>query len=200
MITVGVTGSIGMGKSTAARMLRALKIPVHCSDEAVHELLGPHGAGVAAVEAAFPGSRDRKSGATDRAALLRSLGRDHAQWDRLERVLHPLVRERQQRFLRAQRVSGAALVALDIPLLFETGAETRLDYTICVTAPRFLQKMRLRARASFQPQDLDFRLARQLPDREKRRRADFVVQTGLGRAHTFRALRRIVRQLKARSS
>ncbi len=196
MIVIGVTGSMGMGKTSTTNMLRSMGFPVHCSDQAVHGLLARGGAGVAPVTALFPVAYDKKSGAIDRARLRRALGNDHAKWDELESVLHPLVRNTQQRFLKAQKSQGAEIAVLDIPLLFETGAEQRLDYTICVTAPPFIQEQRLNARGSADLEDRAFRLARQMPDEQKRRYADFVVHTGLGLAYTHEELRGIIRRIR----
>lgn len=201
MIVLGLTGSIGMGKSTAANMLRSMRVPVSNADAVVHALLAPGGAGVAPVLAAFPGAKARPKdggiGGVDRKALRSQLGSDDGRWDKLEHVLHPLVRQVQEQFVQAQRLMGAKVVALDIPLLFETGGEDRFDYMICVTAPWFVQGQRLRARPGFSADDLAFRLLRQFTDAEKRARADFIVQTGLGRGYTYRTLQGIVRALKA---
>jgi dephospho-CoA kinase len=175
MIVVGLTGSVGMGKSTAAGMLRRLGVPVHDADATVHRLMAPGGAAVARVAEAFPGVL--RHGAIDRAALGAKVFGDGVALKRLERILHPLVRLDERRFLRRWRARRAPLVTLDVPLLFETRGERRCDYVIVVTAPLAI-------------------LAKQMPDAEKRRRADFVVPSGRGRAVTWRALARIVRELK----
>jgi dephospho-CoA kinase len=191
MIVLGLTGSIGMGKSSAAAALRRLGVPVHDADAEVHRLQAPGGAALPAIAAAFPGAVE--GGRLDRARLRAMLQADPAGWPRLEAIVHPLVREAEQRFLAraaARRVKG---VVLDIPLLFEGGGEARCDATIVVSAPPFIQRARVLRRPGMTPGQLDAMLARQMPDAEKRRRADFVVPTGLDRRQTLRALRKILR-------
>jgi dephospho-CoA kinase len=196
MIILGLTGSLGMGKSTAAGMFRRLGVPVHDSDAAVHRLLGRRGAAVAAVAAAFPGVT-RADGAVDRPALGARVFGDGAALKRLERILHPLVRRSQQRFLAAARARRAPLVVLDVPLLFETGGERRCDAVAVVSAPAFLQRRRVLARPGMSEERFRSVLAKQMPDWEKRRRADFVLPSGLGRAVTFRRIKRLVAGLLA---
>jgi dephospho-CoA kinase len=198
MIVVGLTGSIGMGKSTAAALLRRLGVPVHDADAAVHRLLGRGGAAVKAVAAAFPGTA-RKAG-IDRAALGRRVFGDAASLRRLEDILHPLVRADTDRFLRRMAARRVPLVVLDIPLLFESGGARRCDAVIVVSAPAFLQRARVLARPGMSEARLAAILAKQMPDGEKRRRADFVVPTGLGRRLTLRRLAEIVRVLSANPS
>jgi dephospho-CoA kinase len=198
MIVVGLTGSIGMGKSTAAALLRRLGVPVHDADAAVHRLLGRGGAAVKAVAAAFPGTA-RKAG-IDRAALGRRVFGDAASLRRLEDILHPLVRADTDRFLRRMAARRVPLVVLDIPLLFESGGARRCDAIIVVSAPAFLQRARVLARPGMSEARLAAILAKQMPDGEKRRRADFVVPTGLGRRLTLRRLAEIVRVLSANPS
>ncbi len=194
MIVVGLTGSIGMGKSTAAAVLRRAGIPVHDADAAVHVLFARDGAAVAPVEAAFPGvARD---GAIDRRALGARVFGDPAALARLEAIVHPLVRARSRAFLRAAALRRAPLVVLDVPLLFEAGRAADCDAVIVVSAPPFLQAQRVLRRPGMTPARLRDILARQMPDREKRRRADFVVATGLGRRLSLRALLRAVRLLR----
>jgi dephospho-CoA kinase len=187
---LGLTGSIGMGKTTAARMLRRLGVPVHDSDATVHRLLGRGGAAVPLIEREFPGSV--REGAVNRAALGAIVFRDKTALHRLEAILHPLVQRSQRRFLASCASHGIPVAVLDIPLLYETGAERRVDAVIVVTAPPAIQRSRVLARPGMTPEKLAGILSRQIPDREKRRRADFVVATSLGRAHTLRGLRRIV--------
>lgn len=198
MIVIGLTGSIGMGKTTAGNMLRDMGVPVHCSDEAVHELLRQGGAGVQPVLMVFleAWGKDRKE--IDRRKLREILDRDHGKWDELEDVLHPLVIERQQAFLKAQQGQGVRMAALDIPLLFETGAENRVDFTVCVSAPGFVQRHRVLSRSGMEEDYLEFLLSRQMPDAEKRRRADFIVQTGLGLSYTRRQLENVLRRIDRR--
>lgn len=197
MRILGLTGSIGMGKSTAASMLRALGLPVHDSDAVVHLLLGKGGKAVAAVEAAFPGMV--KDGAVDRKALGAKVFGQPAELRRLEAILHPLVREAERRFLQRCRQARHDVVVLDIPLLFETGGEKRCDGVVVVTAPQFLQSQRVMQRPGMTEARFRQILASQMPDREKRRRADWVVDTGCGRRLTLAALARIVCALKNRS-
>ncbi|WP_142849175.1 dephospho-CoA kinase [Telmatospirillum sp. J64-1] len=190
MIILGLTGSIGMGKSTAARQLRSLGLPVHDADATVHRLLGKGGAAVPAIDTAFPGVV--REGAVDRQELGRRVFGDPPALRRLEKILHPMVREAERRFLARCARRGVPMVVLDVPLLFETGGEKRCDAVIVVTAPRFLQTQRVMRRPGMTLEKLDSIRAKQMPDGEKRRRADFVVNTGLGYAQSLRQLRRIV--------
>lgn len=196
LIIAGLTGSIGMGKSMATAMLRDMNIPVHCSDEAVHDLLAPGGDAVHAVLASFPSVRDAKGG-INRSALGAIIFPDAQKKKQLEDILHPLVVASQRRFISEQMRLGTDLVVLDIPLLYETGAEQRVDKVIVVTAPAFIQRQRVLKRPGMTAEKFESILRSQIPDREKRRRADFTVQTGIGRAHTRHALSRIIKQLKA---
>jgi dephospho-CoA kinase len=199
MIVLGLTGSIGMGKSTAAAMLRRLGVPVHDADATVHRLLGPGGGAVAPVARAFPGGviEDARTGRTriDRAALGRLVFADSAALHRLEAILHPLVRADERRFRRRMQARHVPLIVLDIPLLFESGGDRRCDATLVVTAPARIQRARVMARQGMTEERFAAILAKQMPDAEKRRRADFVVQTGLGRNATLRRLAAIVRLL-----
>lgn len=186
-----LTGSIGMGKSTAAAQLRRLGLPVHDADAAVHRLLAKDGAAVPAVAAAFPGVVD--DGAVDRKALGARVFGDETALRRLEAILHPLVHAEEKRFLAAAARRGARIAILDIPLLFETGGEGRCDAVVVVTAPAFLQAQRVLRRPGMTGERLAAILARQMPDAAKRRRADFVVPTGLGRRESLRRLGAVVR-------
>lgn len=198
MKIIGLTGSIGMGKSTAAAMLRRLGLPVHDADAAVHRLMAKGGGAVAAVEAAFPGvTRD---GAVDRKLLGARVLNDDRAMKRLESILHPLVRAEALAFLAKQARLRRPLVVLDIPLLFETGGERLCDAVIVVTAPPCVQRLRVLRRPGMTEQKMQAIMARQLPDAQKRRRADFVVQTGLGKLHSLRQLAAIVRLLRAGAS
>lgn len=196
MKIIGLTGSIGMGKSFATAVLRGMGVPVHCSDEAVHELLGPDGAAVEAVAAVFPGVIDRRDNSIDRKALGALVFGHDENRKKLEAVIHPLVVAAQQRFIAAQSQRREPLVVLDIPLLYETGADARVDKVIVVSAPGFIQRQRVMMRPGMTKEKFEAIRATQMPDAEKRRRADFVVQTGIGRACTRRALTRIIQQLK----
>ena len=195
MFILGLTGSIGMGKSTVADMFRRLGVPVHDADAEVHALLGPGGAAVAGVAQAFDGvvTGVGASARVDRKALGAKVFDDAEALARLEAILHPMVREREGRFLRRVRRQGRKVAVLDVPLLFETGGETRCDATVVVSAPAFVQQARVLARPGMTRERLTQILARQTPDAEKRRRADFVVATGLGKATTLRAVAAIVR-------
>lgn len=199
MKILGLTGSIGMGKSTAAAMLRRLGVPVHDADAVVHRLFEPGGAAVPPVAAAFAGVVE--DGRVDRTELGRRVFGDPGAMARLEAIVHPLVRAAERRFLDIHRRRNTALVVLDIPLLFETGGERRADRVAVVSCPAFLQAQRVLRRPGMSPERLAAIRARQMPDAEKRRRADFVVPTGIGRRETLRRLRRIVTLMScARSS
>lgn len=191
MVIVGLTGSIGMGKSTAARVLRRLGLPVHDSDGTVHRLLQPGGAGVAPVAAAFPEAA--RADGIDRRALAALVFGNQEALSRLEGILHPLVRRQAVRFLHGAARRRAPVAVLDVPLLFETGGAGRCDLVAVVSAPEFLQRQRVLRRPGMTPDRLAAILARQTPDREKRRRADIVVPTGLGRRTSLLALKRAVR-------
>lgn len=191
MIVLGLTGSIGMGKSTAAKMFAEAGVPVHDSDEAVHRLYA--GKAAPLVEAAFPGTT--RSGAVDRAALAERVLGDAAALKRLEAVIHPLVRADADAFLAEHRAAGAPLAVLDIPLLFETGGRNRVDKVVVVTAPPEVQRARVLARPGMNEEKLASILARQVPDTEKRRRADFVIDTGQGFDATRAAVKAIIAEL-----
>jgi dephospho-CoA kinase len=194
MIVLGLTGSIGMGKSTAAAALRRLGVPVHDADAEVHRLLRRDKPTISAVEAAFPGvSRD---GAIDRGELGRRVFGDAAALSRLEAILHPRVRQAEKQFLRRASAARAPIAVLDIPLLFETGGERRCDATIVLSAPMFIQAGRVLRRPRMTRSRLAAILSRQMPDAEKRRRADFVVSTGLDRRSSLHALAEVVRVLR----
>lgn len=194
MIVLGLTGSIGMGKSTAAKMLRRMGVPVHEADKAIHRLL--RGSAVKPVQKAFPSAVRR--GRIDRAELGRLVFNDKAALKRLEAILHPLVRRTSARWLGVQRRAGKKLAVLDIPLLFEAGREKECDAVIVVSAPPDVQKARVLARPGMTPAKLKGILARQMSDAEKRKRADFVVPTR-SEAETERLLRRIVARYKGKS-
>lgn len=204
MRILGLTGSIGMGKSTAAAMLRRLGLPVHDADAAVHALLGSGGRAVKAVAAAFPDVESQgvesqgveKAGAIDRKALGARVFDRPAEMRRLEAILHPMVREAEAAFLRRCRATRRNLAVLDIPLLYETGGEKRCDRVVVLTAPQFLQKQRVLKRANMSAARFAQILGQQMPDAEKRRRADWVVETGLGRRPTLVALMRVVRRMR----
>lgn len=175
MIIVGLTGSIGMGKSTVAAMFAEEGAPGFDSDAAVHALYAAGGAAVAPVEAAFPGVV--KDGAIDRVALSVRVVGDAEAIRRLEEIVHPLVRQAQMQFLQDQRDAGTAVVILDIPLLFEGSGAKFVDRTVVVSAPAAVQRARVLARPGMSVEKFEAILARQMPDAEKRARADFVIDT-----------------------
>lgn len=175
MIIVGLTGSIGMGKSTVAQMFAEEGAPGFDSDAAVHALYAPGGAAVAPVEAAFPGVT--KDGTIDRVALSARVVGNAEAIKRLEEIVHPLVRAAQTQFLQEQRDVGTAVVVLDIPLLFEGGGAKLVNKTVVVSAPADVQRARVLARPGMTVEKFEAILARQMPDAEKRARADFVIDT-----------------------
>jgi dephospho-CoA kinase len=195
MMVLGLTGSIGMGKSTAANTFRRLHVPVFDADAAVHRLQARGGAAVRPIEAAFPGTT--REGRVDREALRRRVLGDPAALTRLERIVHPLVRRAERRFLAAARRRGEPLAVLDIPLLFETRGEGRVDRVIVVSAPAAVQRARVLARRGMTEERLAAILARQMPDALKRKKADYVVRTGLSRHAAQRHIRAIVRDLRS---
>jgi len=198
MIVVGLTGSIGMGKSTAAALLRRLGIPVYDADRAVHQLLARGGGAVLAVAARFPAVV--RAGAVDRAALGRIVFADPAQLRALEAIVHPLVLVAQRRFLAAQARRRTRLVVLDIPLLFEAGSDRRCAAVLVVSAPSFIQSQRVLRRPGMTAEQFAGILAKQMPDLEKRRRADLVIPTGLGKRLTLTRLSRAIARLETRGS
>ena len=196
MMIVGLTGSIGMGKSTAARMLRQMGVPVYDADAAVHALQAPGGAALPPIEVAFPGVV--KNGVLDRQALgARVFGNKQA-LRKLEAIVHPLVGQRQRAFLKRAARRGEKLVVLDIPLLFEGLGDRRVDATLVVSAPVFLQRHRVMARPGMTADRLDGILRQQVPDVLKRHKADIVIPTGLGLAPTRLALEKAVAELRTR--
>jgi len=188
-----------MGKSTAAATLRRLGVVVFDADYTVHHLLAPEGAAVVRVSAAFPDVRG-ETGGIDRELLGRRVFGDPAALERLEHILHPMVEAAEKRFLDRARTRREPIAVLDIPLLFETGSDRRCDYVLVVSAPTFVQRQRVLRRPGMTAIRLTAILEKQMPDREKRRRADFVVSTGTGRNVTLRRLRAIVRLLRGENS
>jgi dephospho-CoA kinase len=193
MVVIGLTGSIGMGKSTTAQFFAEAGVPVHDADLAVHRLYAGEAAPL--IEQAFPGTT--APGGVDRAELgKRVLGNDEA-LHALESIVHPLVRREEARFLGEAERAGATLAVLDIPLLFETGAQERVDAVVVVTAPAEIQRARAFQRADMTEGKFQALLARQLPDAEKRRRADFVVDTSSGFDSARAQVRAIVEAARA---
>ena len=193
MKIIGLTGGIGMGKSTASAAFRRARLPVFDADAEVHRLQGPGGAAVAPIGRAFPGVV--VDGAIDRPRLRAAAIQDKAAMTTLERILHPMVRAAERRFLAAARRANARAAVLDIPLLLETRGERRVDLVVVVSAPPAVQRARVRARRRMTDAQITAIIARQMPDREKRRRAGLVVQTGLSRYHGNRILRLMIRRL-----
>jgi dephospho-CoA kinase len=176
MKILGLTGSIGMGKSTTAKLFAEAGVPVYDADATVHRIY--QGEAVPAIEAAFPGTTS--DGKVDRAKLSAKVVHDPAAMQRLEQTVHPMLRSYHQKFLDDAEQAGAPVVVMDVPLLFETGGEKRVDAVVVVTTAPELQRERILARGTMTAETLDAILARQTPDAEKRRRADFVVDTSHG--------------------
>lgn len=195
MIVVGLTGSIGMGKSTTAKMFAEAGVPVHDSDEAVHRLYT--GAAAPLVEAAFPGTT--VDGVVDRPKLSRAVLGNPSAMKTLERVVHPLVRADADAFVENNRRKGTPLIVLDIPLLFETGGRTRVDKVVVVTAPPEVQRARVLARPGMTSEKFAAILANQVPDEEKRRLADFIIDTGKGIVAAQEEVHRIIDVLKSKA-
>jgi dephospho-CoA kinase len=176
MFVLGLTGSLGMGKTTTARFFAEAGVPVHDADAVVHRLY--EGTAVAAIEAAFPGTT--ANGQVDRITLAARVLGDSAALKRLEAIVHPLVHEAERRLLAEAEAAGEKVAVLDIPLLFETGGDQRVDAVAVVSAPPEVQTARVLERAGMTMEKLEAILAQQMPDAEKRRRADFVVDTSQG--------------------
>jgi dephospho-CoA kinase len=187
MFIIGLTGSIAMGKTTTARLFAEEGVPVHDADAAVHKLY--EGAAAGLIEAAFSGAT--KDGKVDRVALGKQVVGNPPALQRLEAIVHPLVREAETKFLHEAERQGARIVVLDIPLLFETGGEGRVDATVVVSAPAEMQRARVLERG-VSLERLEALLARQMPDEEKRRRADFVVDSAHGIEHARDQVRQIL--------
>jgi dephospho-CoA kinase len=197
MKVIGLTGGIGMGKSTAAGAFRRAHLPVFDADAAVHRLQAPGGAALPAIDAAYPGTVETIEGrrTLNRAALRAAVIGDAAALRRLEAIVHPLVARERTRFIALARRRRARAAVLDVPLLLETGGERDVDLVVVVSAPRAIQLQRVRRRRKMSAAQADAVIARQMPDAEKRRRADLVVRTGLSRAHALRPLRRLILEL-----
>ncbi|NQW11907.1 MAG: dephospho-CoA kinase [Alphaproteobacteria bacterium] len=194
MIVLGLTGSIGMGKSTAAGMLRRLGLPVHDADATVHRLMERGGAAVAPIAAVFPDVV--MDGRVDRPLLGARVFEDPPALARLEAIVHPLIGWETMTFLARCRRCRARLVVLDVPLLLEGRGHERCDLVTVISAPRFIQRQRVLGRAGMTESRLRAILAKQMPDAEKRRRADVVIHSGLGRASTVRQLTKLARRLQ----
>lgn len=196
MKIVGLTGSIGMGKTTAAALFRRRGVPVYDADRAVHKLSEKGGRAVPAIARAFPGAV--KDGAVDRKALGALVFNDAKALKKLESILHPLVAEERTAFLRRQRARRVPVVVLDIPLLFETGGERLCDQIVVVSAPAFLQTARVMKRPGMTAEKLAGILSHQMPDYEKRRRADRIIPTGMGKRTALGMIDRLLADLRRR--
>jgi dephospho-CoA kinase len=194
MLIVGLTGSIGMGKSTVARRFVALGVPVIDADALVHELYAS--TAVAPIEAAFPGAT--AGGRVDRQILAAQLLADPAGFKRLEAIVHPLVFAAEKERLAVAKAAGHPMAVLEIPLLFETGGDKRVDVTVVVSAPAEMQRQRVLARPGMTAEKFAQILARQMPDEEKRRRATYVVDTGTEITATEAQIDRLVLELRSR--
>ncbi len=191
MRILGLTGSIGMGKSTTAKLFMEAGVPVYDADAAVHKIY--EGEAAPAVEAAFPGTT--VDGKVDRAKLSAKVVHDPAAIKQLEQIVHPMLGASRQKFLAAAEQSGAPVVVMDIPLLYETGGEKRVDAVVVVSTSAEAQRERILARGTMTSEALDAILARQLPDAEKRKRADFVVDTSHGLDPVRAAIRDILAEV-----
>jgi dephospho-CoA kinase len=198
MFVLGLTGSIAMGKSTASQSFRSFGVPVFDADAVVHRLFAPGGAALAAVGATFPGCVD-PAGGIDRAALARQVFGDAVALARLEALVHPLVRRAERAFLERCAAARRPLAVLDVPLLYETGGERLVDAVAVVSAPAFLQAQRVLSRAGMSIERLAAIRRRQTSDVEKRRRADFVISTGLDRRHSVAAIAGIIDRVRGRA-
>ncbi len=194
MKTIGLTGGIGMGKSTVAGAFRRARVPVFDADAVVRAVQAPGGAALPGIAVLLPDAV--RDGVLDRPALRRAVAADPALLRSLERIVHPLVRRAQARFLARARRRGAPLAVLDVPLLLETGADRACDLVLVVSAPRALQLHRVRQRRGMDEAEAAALIARQMPDREKRRRADLVIRTGLSRSHGLGQIRRLLARLR----
>jgi len=192
MLVLGLTGSIGMGKSTTAKLFVEAGVPVYDADATVHQLY--EGEAAAAIEAAFPGTT--VNGKVDRTLLSPKVVHDADAMKRLESIVHPMLRAHHQKFLEDAERSGAPVAVVDIPLLYETGRENRVDAVVVVTTAPETQRERILARDGMTPEKLDAILTRQLPDAEKRKRADFVVDTSHGLEPVRAQIREILEQVR----
>ncbi|MDR6103735.1 dephospho-CoA kinase [Agrobacterium larrymoorei] len=194
MIVIGLTGSIGMGKTTTARLFAEEGVPVCDSDALVHELYETDA--IAPIAAVFP--KTVREGKVDRAILSQMLRENPAQFSVLENIVHPLVRARQDAFILEQRAKGMAVALLDIPLLFETKAETRVDVVVVVSCAPDIQRERVLSRPGMTEAKFAMILARQMPDADKRRKADFVIDTGRGIEDAKAQVRSVLQALSRR--
>ena len=193
MIVLGLTGSVGMGKSAVAKMARDMGIPTYSADEAVHDVLDKGGCAVAPVAKAFP--ETLKRGKIDRKLLGGAVFGKPEKLRRLEEIIHPLITKAEKDFLREARRAKARAALLEIPLLFETGAERRCDLVLCASAPRAVQKARVLKRPNMDVKKFRALLKRQMPNAEKCKRADYRIPTGVSLAETRKYVRRLFEEL-----
>jgi dephospho-CoA kinase len=199
MIIIGLTGSIGMGKTTASRMFAQMGCAIHNSDAAVHAALSSKGEAFEAVALSFPEAWDKKKHVIKRDVLAKIIFSDEAKRRTLENILHPIVQQDQKKFIQKQkRLLGreSNVVVLDIPLLFETGAQTRVDYTVTVSAPYAIQRRRVLARSNMTFEKFETILKTQMSDIEKCKKSDFIVPTGMGLAYSYREISKILKEIK----
>ncbi len=190
MVIIGLTGSIGMGKTTVARQFASLGAKICSADGCVHKLMSKGGAAVSQVQKYFPTAVN--NGEVDRKILGQIVFTDKEKLKALENILHPLVRQMEDDFVINVKRLGTKIVVLDIPLLFETGGHTRVDFTVVVSAPAFIQRQRVMARKNMTAEKFERIIANQMQDLEKRRHADFIIPTGLGKAYSFMAVKELV--------
>ena len=195
---IGLTGSIGMGKTETGKLFSRLGIPVYGADDVVHRLYDQDGAAVEVIAREFPGTV--RDGRVMREALANRIAADEDGFRRLEAIVHPLVRDAEREFLKHAAERGDSIVVLDIPLLFETGGEQRMDAVVVVSAPAEVQRARVLSRTGMTLEKLEFIHARQILDVDKRRKADFVIETDKGLEHAFAAVQVIVAQLRERAA
>ncbi|KKJ77121.1 dephospho-CoA kinase [Kiloniella litopenaei] len=193
MHVLGLTGSIGMGKSTAARMFQRLKVPVHDADAVVHQLMGKNGAAVKDISALFPETKTNNG--IDRKKLGDAVFRQPEKLKQLEAILHPLVRQKMHRFIDRYARQRRELVVLDIPLLFETGGDRFCDSVLVISCPKYIQDQRVLSRKGMTAEKYQGILKKQMPDMEKRARADFVIRSNQGRRYSFQQVQQIVEKL-----
>ena len=198
MIKLGITGSIGMGKSVLSSMLETQGIPVHDSDKAAHQALSPKGKAFEIVAVTFPECWDKKNHVIRRDILGDIVFEDEDKRKELESLIHPAVWDSQHDFIKKHKRLGQKVVAFDIPLLFETGAEKRMDYTLLADAPYWMQRRRVLQRPSMNEEKFLSVVNTQMANQQKASRADFVIPTGLGRAHTMGVLKNVLKQIRAK--
>jgi dephospho-CoA kinase len=193
VLVIGLTGGIGMGKSTVAKIFANFGVPAFNADDAVHRLQAPHGQAVPAIAAAFPGTV--QNGVLNRAALRNIAFSDPAALRALEQLMHPLVRRMEEEFRAAAKRLRRRAILLDIPLLFEGSLEKRVDVTLTVSCPRDVQIRRVLRRGTMSVAQITTIIAKQMPDAQRRARADYVIRTGLSRFHTYQTIRRLTKVL-----